>query len=154
MLALGRVGCEEPTIHPGVQRLKIGGTTATCIDLGGHECARRLWRDYIIDASGIVFMVDAKDKSRFPEARNELNKILTNGNLVGVPICVLGNKIDCYNAVSEAEFREAMGLCQTFGKDRVFRSEEEEEDIVEVFMCSIVKKMGFQDGFEWMLKFV
>ena len=38
-------------------------------DLGGHPAARRLWRDYFAAIDGIVFMTDAVEMERFPEAR-------------------------------------------------------------------------------------
>lgn len=41
-----------------------------------------------------MFMVDATDKDRFSEARDELNKLLLMEDLKNIPLLVLGNKID------------------------------------------------------------
>jgi hypothetical protein len=44
--------------------------------------------------SGIIFVVDAADASRFDEARQELHKLLSEPRLRGVPLLVLANKMD------------------------------------------------------------
>jgi ADP-ribosylation factor family len=39
-----------------------------------HSQARKLWRDYFASGvDGVVFIVDAVDKERFPEAKRELD---------------------------------------------------------------------------------
>lgn len=39
-----------------------------------HQPARKLWRDYFASGvDGVVFIVDAVDKERFPEAKRELD---------------------------------------------------------------------------------
>ena len=49
----------------------IGNIKFKTFDLGGHETARLIWKDYAaagnIDA--VVYIVDSIDRRRFPEAR-------------------------------------------------------------------------------------
>lgn len=58
----------------------------------------------------IVFLIDAYDRNRFPESKNELDSLLTDETLLNCPVLILGNKIDMPGAASEDELRNFFSL--------------------------------------------
>jgi len=154
MLKEGRVAIHNPTLHPNQDELIIGKIRFKTFDLGGHETARKLWKDYFASGvDGVVFLVDAVDRERFPESKRELDALLTSEELANVPFLVLGNKIDLGKAASEEELRYNLGLHDTYGKEpRADRPPNVRP--IELYMCSVVKKMGYGDGFKWIAQFL
>mmetsp|Transcript_19853 Transcript_19853/g.27473 ORF Transcript_19853/g.27473 Transcript_19853/m.27473 type:complete len:157 (+) Transcript_19853:70-540(+) len=110
MMKEDRVTAAMPTLYPHHEELYVGNIKFSAYDLGGHETARRIWKDYYANVDGVIFIVDAADRTRFAEAREELTRLLDEPCLAQVPFAVLGNKIDIAVAASEDELRSAIGL--------------------------------------------
>ena len=122
------------------------------IDLGGHELARKTWSDYITESiSGIVYIIDAADSSKFEISKIELQKLLKKEELQNVPFLILGNKIDNQKAVSEDTLKEYFEI-QTTGKEETLNKKKKEfiQRPIEIFMCSIMEEVGYGDGILWL----
>jgi GTP-binding protein SAR1 len=151
MLREKKVAQLLPTQHPNKEELVMGNIKFTAHDLGGHEQARALWKDYFPSVNAIVFLVDLNDRERFPESKAELDKLLSSEELSTVPFVILGNKIDMNGAASEAELRKELGLIQTTGKERMA---EKGVRPIEVFTCSVTRSMGYGQAFTWLAKYI
>ncbi|KAG2199433.1 hypothetical protein INT47_011545 [Mucor saturninus] len=152
MLKNEKVGAIPPTLHPNMVELKVGNIIFATHDMGGHSQTRSLWDQYSYDVSGVIFLVDSAEPSRFEEAKYELDRLLTNQKLEGVPFLVLGNKVDSVKAVSEKELREGLGFEYTTGKGIVPIASPGRP--MELFMCSILHRQGYGDGIRWLSQYV
>ena len=62
-----------------------------------------------------------------------------------IPIAILRNKIDISEAVTEEEIRGKIGLSEIFAK--ITRP-------MELFMCSVTKRIGYSKAFEWITTYL
>ncbi|UYV67019.1 SAR1A [Cordylochernes scorpioides] len=115
--------------------------------------ARRVWKDYFLAVDAIVFLLDVCDKERFRESKAELDSLLTDEQLANCPVLILGNKIDKPGAASEDEIRQYFGLSQTTGKGKIPLSELAQRPL-ELFMCSVLKRQGYGEGFRWLAQYI
>jgi len=154
MLKGNRMAQPVPTLQPTSEELTLGGMNFTTFDLGGHKQARRLWKSYFPAVDGIVFIIDTADHKRLPESKVEFDSLIGDEQLADVPVLILGNKIDANGAIGEDQVRQYFGLFGlTTGKGNVSRKDLSARP-VELFMCSVLKRQGYGEGFRWLSQYI
>eukprot|EP00079_Xenopus_tropicalis_P018029 XP_004918747.1 PREDICTED: ADP-ribosylation factor-like [Xenopus tropicalis] len=100
-----------PTIGFNVETLEpMSDVSFTVWDLACQGKLKALWKYYFTNADGLVFVVDSADCERFQEARLDLEVILDDEEMRGVPFVVMANKQDLPGARRPMEVAEELGL--------------------------------------------
>lgn len=102
-LKLGATLTNIPTIGFNVEILEYKRLRLTVWDIGGQKRVRSMWRYYYNNAAGIIFVVDAADVARFPEAMTELHSMLRVNELKDSVVLVFANKQDLPDAIAPGD---------------------------------------------------
>lgn len=62
--------------------------------MGGQEELQALWDKYYAECHAVIFTVDSHDRERVRESKAAFDAMISNSNIVGVPLLVLANKQD------------------------------------------------------------
>ena len=93
-----------------MKRVQRGHVTLKCWDLGGQPRFRPMWERYCRGVNAIVFIVDIADIDLLPSAKDELQHLMAQPSLDGIPLLVLGNKSDLPEKISVDELIDVMDL--------------------------------------------
>jgi len=85
-------------------------------------------------------VIDSSDRRRLEESGAELNQLLEEEKMAGVPLLVFANKQDLLNAAPAGEIATILDLHKI--RDRVWQ----------IQPCSAKKAEGLSDGMEWVVK--
>lgn len=100
-----------PSVGFNMRKVTRGKVIIKLWDLGGQPRFRSMWERYCRGVSAIVYVVDAADRDTISIARSELHDLLSKPGLNGIPLLVLGNKVDRQpDALSEEAFVDQMNL--------------------------------------------
>jgi len=99
-----------PTQGFNIKSVQTGGFKLNVWDIGGQKHIRPYWKNYYANTDGIVYIIDSKDERRIDEAAEELQGLLEEEQLAGVPVLVLANKQDLENAMTAAAIMKDLDL--------------------------------------------
>ena len=165
----GEIRPFPPTDRPALEEFSIstsssrGALKFTAWDLGGHEAVRHLWQDYVsTQVSSILFLVDAADTERLEEAAYELDALVGEGLLQGIPVALLLNKCDLPEALSTAEICRRLEFSRLVAEHAAADGTEDDssatphkqKELMAVFRISVLKGEGYQDAFRWISGFL
>jgi len=123
-LQLGKHVHTVPTMGHNKETLKHDGVKYDLFDVGGSMLVRETWRLYARAADAIIFVVDAHDTARLPEAADSLKKLFfgedyntkeaksksTSTIQYDIPLLVFANKQDLPEALTSDKIEQELEL--------------------------------------------
>ena len=129
----------SPTLGFNIFTLEFMGFKLNVWDIGGQKTIRPYWKNYFENTDALIYVVDSSDRRRLEEASDELQQLLEEDKLGGIPVLIFGNKQDLISAVPQEEIVEAMQMMEI--KDRPWQ----------IQPCSAKTGVNLQDGMEWVV---
>ena len=108
-------------------------------DIGGQREIRPYWRNYYENTDALIYVVDSADEMRVQEVKENLQELLGEDLLAGVPLLVFANKQDLEMALEAPEIMETLELSEI--SDRTWN----------IQACSAVSQQGLNEGMEWLI---
>ena len=130
----------QPTVGFNVESVECEGCSFIVWDIGGGCKIRDYWIHYLRDAQGLVWVVDSSDRARVEEVRAELERLLGEEEMLGMPVLVVANKQDLPRAMDAAELTQTLGM-ESFGQ-RAWHVQA---------ACAVTGE-GVREGLGWMAK--
>lgn len=128
-----------PTIGMNAETIQIGDVTFSAWDLGGQlQFRRALWEMYTKNSAGLIYVIDVSDAARYPEARNNLWRMLKMNHLQNVPLAIFANKVDLVDSVTEEDLANFMGINKKMSR------------ILNIFKTSAKTGEGIHKGIYWL----
>ncbi|KRX10030.1 P-loop containing nucleoside triphosphate hydrolase [Pseudocohnilembus persalinus] len=128
-----------PTHGFNIKNLKQDGFKLNVWDVGGQKALREYWSNYYENTDALVYVIDSADTKRMKEAGQELESLLQEKELNGVPVLIYANKQDLDLASPPDEIAEDLQLENI--KDRQWI----------IVACSAKTQEGMQEGMEWLI---
>lgn len=69
-------------------------------DVGGQKSIRPYWRNYFESTDAMIYVIDSGDRRRLEETGIELQQLLEEDRLLGIPLLIFANKQDLLTALS------------------------------------------------------
>ena len=79
--------------------------------MGGQKTLRSYWRNYFEKTDALIWVVDATDRLRMDDCKEELTGLLLEERLMGASLLVFANKTDVDGCMSDEEIQDVPGAC-------------------------------------------
>lgn len=129
-----------PTQGFQIKTLIAGGVKLNVWDMGGQRAVRFYWRQYFGEADVVIYVVDGTDQRRIIESKWELDLLLEEEKIAGVPLLIFANKQDLIGALSALDVAEVLDLSEL--RDRRWH----------IQGCSAKTGEGLNEGISWAVR--
>jgi ADP-ribosylation factor-like protein 6 len=129
------------TFGYSVEEFDKGSVAFKVFDMGGARKFRELWSHHFKTIQGIIFVIDSSDRARLCLVKDELQLMLENPEIRGVPVLFFANKMDMPGALTPQEIVDAVGIIEMCS-DRAYN----------IFASDARRAIGVEDGLQWLQK--
>ncbi|MFX1469845.1 MAG: PAS domain S-box protein [Promethearchaeota archaeon] len=126
-----------PTINVDISRLLVNNVSLLTYDIPGKYKVKELWKPYLKNQDGLIFVLDVTDEARFSYARELLHEIAGKPELSELPLLILFNKSDLKKR-DKSDLEEAMGVKKL------------ERRPLKTFLTSGTKNINIDEAFNWL----
>ena len=128
-----------PTQGFNIFNIKKNDYSISIWDITGAQATRSSWHSFFDGCDGIVFVIDGSDKTRFEEAKKELDAALAKDRANAFTWLVLVNKQDLPGCALAQDISGAFNIHQHSQKR------------LNVMECSAIKREGVVEAMNWLL---
>lgn len=134
------VNTVSPTLGFIIKTIDYGGYKLNIWDVGGQKTLRSYWRNYFEKTDALIWVVDATDRLRIDDCREELHGLLQEERLSGASLLVFANKTDVNGCMDEAEIQDGLQLNAI--KTHKWH----------IIRCSAITGANLKEGLEWVVQ--
>ncbi|QUC19796.1 uncharacterized protein UV8b_04037 [Ustilaginoidea virens] len=133
------VNTVSPTLGFIIKTIDHDGLVGSQRDVGGQKTLRSYWRNYFEKTDALIWVVDATDRVRVRDCKEELHGLLLEERLSGASLLILSNKTDVEGCMDEQEIRQALDL------------DEIRTHQWHILRCSAMTGENLQEGLAWVV---
>ncbi|KAM4057133.1 ADP-ribosylation factor family protein [Hirsutella rhossiliensis] len=104
------VNTVSPTLGFIIKTIDYDGYKLNIWDVGGQKTLRSYWRNYFEKTDALIWVVDATDRLRIQDCRDELHGLLQEERLAGASLLIFANKTDVEGCMNEQEIGSSLRL--------------------------------------------
>ncbi|KAF2259929.1 ARF/SAR superfamily [Lojkania enalia] len=134
------VNSVSPTLGFIIKTIEYDGYKLNIWDVGGQKTLRTYWKNYFEKTDTLIWVVDATDRERMDDCRQELEGLLLEERLMGASLLVFKNKSDVPGAMTEDEVRQGLRLDSI--KTHKWN----------IMACSAMTGLNLQEGLDWVVQ--
>ena len=126
-----------PTINVDISKIIVNNVSMLTYDIPGKYKAKEIWKPYLKNQDGLIFVLDVTDTIRFSYARELLHEIAEKPGLSELPLLILFNKTD-RKRVDIKDLEEAMGVNDLRSRP------------MKTFLTSGIMNQNIDEAFNWL----
>lgn len=140
-----------PTVGFEPHEMNYNGKDIVLNDLGGGARVRDIWKHYLAESYGFIFVIDSSNRNRVYECSKTFSNFVESDKVNNKPVLILANKAETPNAMDESEIVQYLNIEELVNKYQI---------PCRIEPCTAISGVGnkqdesLKAGFDWLLKYI